>query len=536
MIKYNTETPILLMIERGYEMNKFIYNALRLLKPQRLYLFYNLPVGEKGKITQERIQSLFSETDWNCRIKSFHSRTNLNYNALMMKAVCWFYRQEKEGIVLDGRSLPFPAFFAFCSFMLEKYRHDERIGHISGRDFRRPEQARKTNDMYYFSKLTHTYSGWASWQRVWKDIPTQLKSFPSFTRSKIIESIPSHKPFQFMWYSYFHFESKWDVKYEYINLINNRLAVVPNIYKLNMRAYELPEMPQSPFMVNPLNNELEYQELKYHLPAMTNNKPDGMSFLQEKLFSFRTSVAQQMKIPRIIHQIYEDPAGPTPDLLRIAESWKRKMPDWEYRFWSRSMIDDFLKTVRPDFEDCYRSYPFNVQRWDAIRYLLLYHIGGLYVDFDYECIKPLDVLLTGSTCCMGMEPDINSRMFKKSKIVGNALMAAKPRHPYMAAIIADMKTNISVDYQKGESMQIMETTGPFMVTRVYEQLKRKKNVTLLPADLVAPLTMKEVLMLRTGNTHIDVLKKVENSYAIHYFLGSWTEQTIEGRGQKKIYV
>jgi len=37
----------------------------------------------------------------------------------------------------------------------------------------------------------------------------------------------------------------------------------------------------------------------------------------------------------IIRQIYENPAGPPKYMLQIAASWKKKMPEWEYRFWNR---------------------------------------------------------------------------------------------------------------------------------------------------------------------------------------------------------
>ena len=89
-------------------------------------------------------------------------------------------------------------------------------------------------------------------------------------------------------------------------------------------------------------------------------------------------------------------------------------------------------------------------------------------------------------------------------------------------------------YRKGDSIQIMETTGPFMVTRVYEQFKRKKEITLLPADLVTPLSLKEVWMLREGRVTEGLEEKVEKAFAIHYFFGSWTEQTNEGREYKKV--
>jgi len=349
----------------------------------------------------------------------------------------------------------------------------------------------------------------------------------------IMEEIPSHKPFRNYWHYWNDFKTNWESQYEYINLINNRLSIVPDMRQIFLNGYEIPEMKHPVFMVNPIDDELNLQELKYHIPAITLNKPDGTGFLQEKLLSFNTEAGQRMKIPRIIHQIYEDPAGPSENLLSIAESWKEKMPGWEYRFWNRQNINDFLESTCPDFLPFYHSYPFNVQRWDAIRYLILYHIGGLYVDLDYECIRPLDVLLVDSTCCMGMEPTVNSRIYHKSIIVGNALMASVPKHPYMEVIIKDLRTNFSIDYGKGESIQIMETTGPFMVTRVYEQLKKKKEVTLLPADLVTPLSIREVWMLRTGHARPDVLNKVGKAFAIHYFFGTWSSQTIESMLHQK---
>ena len=42
------------------------------------------------------------------------------------------------------------------------------------------------------------------------------------------------------------------------------------------------------------------------------------------------------KIPQIIHQIYEDLAGPPPSLVEISQSWKELNPDWEYRFWNKN--------------------------------------------------------------------------------------------------------------------------------------------------------------------------------------------------------
>jgi len=525
MIIYNKETPILLVVSGFIENIRRIINIFEQIEPKRLYLYFDAPEYESQAAEYVKIESIFKEIKWKCIIKTLRNKTHLGYDETMLKAAKWLFRNEEEGIVLDDRNIPFPAFFAFCSNLLEKYRYDERIGHISCNDFLKSDKKKKTNNSYYFSKLINVSSGWASWQRVWKDMGKELKTFAAFKKLNIIENIPTHKPFRFHWHVLEHIDKKWEFDYEYINLINNRLSVVPDIRNISLKDYELLEIIHPKFMVNPATEELKFQEKKYQFVAITPNKPDGMEFLNEKMLLFNTDAGKRIKIPQIIHQIYEDPDGPPANLLHIAESWKELMPNWEYRFWNRTMINNFLETTCQDFLEYYHAYKFNVQRWDAIRYLILYHIGGLYVDFDYECIRPLDVLLTDSTCCMGMEPTINSIAFNKSLTVGNALMASVPKHPYMAAIIEDMKTNFHVDYRKKDSLQIIESTGPFMVTRVYERLKQKKSVTLLPVCLVTPLSIKEVWMLRSGNAPPDVIKKVKDAFAIHYFMGSWSPQT-----------
>ena len=526
MITYNKKTPVLLLVWGSNEIILNIYNQLQKIEPERLYLVYNDPAVDAYASSRDRIQSVFKNISWKCKLKTLYNKKDSDHNTVIWKAVRWFFRQEPEGIVLDGISVPFPALFAFCSHLLEKYRNEERIGHISGSDFLITNRKSKTNDSYYFSKLVRVSPIWASWRRVWKSMDAELKTFRSFKKLNVIEDIPTHQSIRYMWHYFNYLGTNWDARCEYINLINNRLTIVPNFRELNVtsitsREYELTEMNHPIFMVTPFREELRLQEIKYQIPAVTSNESDGFMFLLDKLESFKQKVGNQMKIPRIIHQIYEDPAGPPANLLQIAETWKEKMPDWEYRFWNKPMIQEFLEMTCPDFIPYYNAYPFNVQRWDAVRYLILYHIGGLYVDFDYECISPLDVLLFDSTCCMGMEPAIHSLINHKSIIVGNALMASKSGHPYMAAIIEDMKTNFSVNYGKGDSSQVLESTGPFMVTRVYEQYKKKKDVTLLPADLISPLSIREVWMLRTGHARPNVVEKVEKAFAIHYFMGSW---------------
>ena len=75
-------------------------------------------------------------------------------------------------------------------------------------------------------------------------------------------------------------------------------------------------------------------------------------------------------------------------------------------------------------------------------------------------------------------------------------------------------------------LRVMETTGPFMVTRMYESFPDKSEITLLPANLIAPLTKSEVEAIVNGNQTVEIENKVEKAYAVHYFFGSWISKTL----------
>ena len=69
-----------------------------------------------------------------------------------------------EAIILEDDCVPNPTFFRFCQEMLDRYRHDQRIGMISGDNFQFGR--RRNDDSYYFSKYVHVW-GWASWRDRW---------------------------------------------------------------------------------------------------------------------------------------------------------------------------------------------------------------------------------------------------------------------------------------------------------------------------------------------------------------------------------
>lgn len=232
------------------------------------------------------------------------------------------------------------------------------------------------------------------------------------------------------------------------------------------------------------------------------------------------------EIPKIIHQIWWGIDGPLPDYFRaFGDTWKKRHPDWQYVYWDKTRCFNLINDFYSQYLDTFEKFQYDIQRIDAIRYLILEKTGGLYVDFDTECLKPHDALFAGQTCCFSMEPEKHCIHFNRPNLFNNALMACIPGHPFMYEIIKTVfrytpKTEI---FQPGgeRNDEILSTTGPFIITDVYEKYREKEQVFLIPAQYVSPLDMSEIALIRRGYESAVFDEKIKNAYSVHYFWGNW---------------
>lgn len=71
------------------------------------------------------------------------------------------------------------------------------------------------------------------------------------------------------------------------------------------------------------------------------------------------------------------------------------MPDYEYMLWTDDLSRRFIAEYYPSYLSMYDSYKYPIQRADSIRYFVLHHFGGVYMDLDIGCRRRLDLLLQG---------------------------------------------------------------------------------------------------------------------------------------------
>ena len=63
--------------------------------------------------------------------------------------------------------------------------------------------------------------------------------------------------------------------------------------------------------------------------------------------------------------------------------------------WTDSSSRAFIAQHYPSFLPTFDSYPYGIQRADAIRYFVLHRFGGIYMDLDVGCKRDFAPLLRG---------------------------------------------------------------------------------------------------------------------------------------------
>ena len=224
-----------------------------------------------------------------------------------------------------------------------------------------------------------------------------------------------------------------------------------------------------------------------------------------------------MAIPRIIHQVWEgrtEPKMPT-RLQILARTWREQNPDWEYHLWNGEEMDELVEKHFPEYLSIYRSFPYNVQRWDTIRYMILYIYGGVYTDLDTECFRPMTHLLENVTIGFGEEPPIPAKPIR----IGNAFLVSEKGNPGWLTILNEILTN--TEEKESAIETVMHSTGPNRINRLFNRLKKENGAYGFPYSQVTPVSKYDMYRYIFQGEKEVFLEKIKQAYCAHYFFGSW---------------
>lgn len=229
------DKPILFLVFNRPDHTSKVFTRIREVKPKYLFVAADGPRSthpEDAKKCEMVRKTILEGIDWNCELKTLFRNENLGCGLGVSSAINWFFDQVEDGIILEDDCLPDISFFDFCGKLLEYYKDDTRVMHISGDNFQR--QNAHEHPSYYFSSFPHIW-GWATWRRSWK---TYDYTLAGYNESKITDCM---RQYGFTRKEINHWsqilvkqsqESRvdtWDYQWLHAVWKNNGLSILPSV-------------------------------------------------------------------------------------------------------------------------------------------------------------------------------------------------------------------------------------------------------------------------------------------------------------------
>ena len=185
-----------------------------------------------------------------------------------------------------------------------------------------------------------------------------------------------------------------------------------------------------------------------------------------------------MAIPRIIHQVWfkvgKGPATPPKEYDAMRQSWRDYHPDWTFYDWDLPASRQFLADYYPEYLPLFDSYKKTIYQIDAIRYFLLHHYGGFYVDTDATCVRSLEPLRKHRVI-LATNKYISTGLI----IHNNHFMAAVPRSAFFESCYQKLPAARPLNSKQHSYVSVMTVAGPFFLTSVAGMYKKKNDIYIL---------------------------------------------------------
>ena len=218
-------------------------------------------------------------------------------------------------------------------------------------------------------------------------------------------------------------------------------------------------------------------------------------------------------IPKRIHQIFlGKPADQLPDAMKENVQYICRInPDWEYHLWSEEDIDSFiLGHYNKEILSYFRmiSPDYRAAQADFLRYLIVYSLGGVYLDIKSSMERPLDEILLPSDrniiyhwnndvegCYKGFGyyPDLPRDRFPYGEF-HQGFVISSPGHPILRAVILDVLKCLDNynPFTTGVGLWgVLRTTGPIAYSFAIERVTKD-----MPKELYRHIRCAEEIGLR----------------------------------------
>lgn len=163
MREYLVDVPVAVYIWIRPELQRKQFEIIKEARPNVLLLLSdggrNADEWEKININRRMYDE---EIDWECKVFRQYESENQGLYAFGGKCRPFVWKHVDRCIFLEDDIMPSVSYFRFCEELLERYKDDNRICHISGMNMKGIYEE-VTSD-YFFAKLSNIW-GVATWRR-----------------------------------------------------------------------------------------------------------------------------------------------------------------------------------------------------------------------------------------------------------------------------------------------------------------------------------------------------------------------------------
>ena len=212
-----------------------------------VYFKIDGPKNMQDKIKIDKIisQINFFKKKRNFKVYTKIEKKNLGLQRNILSGIDWAFKKNKELIILEDDNIPSPSFFEFCNKMLDLYKNNKKIMHISGTSFLKE----RNSDDYYFSKILDCV-GWATWKSSW------IKLIKKFNLNEVLDNKKFDKYFntndEKLWFSHYLYrevnaidgKNLWTTWWVLTLILNNAFSINPSKNLVFHDGYNYEDTPE----------------------------------------------------------------------------------------------------------------------------------------------------------------------------------------------------------------------------------------------------------------------------------------------------
>lgn len=176
-------------------------------------------------------------------------------------------------------------------------------------------------------------------------------------------------------------------------------------------------------------------------------------------------------IPKILHFIWVGDESKRPD--NCIDTWRQHHPDWTILLWGNAELNEVKWHNRAHMDAMYERELNGVA--DMMRWEILYSNGGIVLDADSICLRPLDEALLNCEAFACWENEI-----ARPGLIAAGYFGSVPGNGFVKQIVRDIHAEASVTHDLA-----WKTVGPLRLTESYRKYGYSK-LRIYPSHYFIP--------------------------------------------------